>query len=141
VFVVGPQWETTYAAEFLGRRRLGARKLPGPCRRGVAQAAAAGGDRRRRWLQRRAGAALSLATRGTSSTLRRALERLQRPAHGGEPDGRADARYAQKGGIATSRARAEGACSLGRTRSIRAVRRSIKVYIGHHGDSGAHAAD
>jgi NADH-quinone oxidoreductase subunit G len=48
VFIVGPHWETTYPAEFLGDDAAGARQAPGTCRRGDGQGRAPGGDRRRR---------------------------------------------------------------------------------------------
>jgi hypothetical protein len=70
------------------------------------------------------------------------LERLQRAAHGGGADGRADARLRAEGRDRRHRGQARSRAVARRRRGrLRAFEGAFKVYIGHHGDKGAHAAD
>jgi NADH-quinone oxidoreductase subunit G len=146
VFVVGPEWETTYAAEFLGDDISVLGKLPGHV--GEAFAAAkrpavivGGGGLAKGALS----AALSLANEWN---LVRTLEDGS-PWNGFNVLHMAASRmgglmlgYAQKGGILDlARANPKVLISLGADEVDYAPFTGMIVYIGHHGDRGAHAAD
>ena len=140
VFVVGPQWETTYPAEFLGEDVSVLGNLPAEVAEVFDKAerpaviVGAGGLA--------AGAfepALALA-QGWSregwngfNVLHTAAARM-----GGLMLG-----YAQKGGMAeVAKAEPKVVLALGADEvDWSAFDKSLKVYIGHHGDKGAHAAD
>ena len=143
VFVVGPEWETTYPGEFLGDDLAVLDNLPGASRRCDEGGRAAGDHPRRRRRRRRgawrgAGAGRQVEARavtaGTASTC--CTSRAARM-------GALMLGFAQKGGMADLVAgQAQGAARARRGRGrFRAVRGRLKVYIGHHGDKGAHAAD
>jgi len=147
VFVVGPEWETTYAAEFLGEDASVLGSLPnnvtdalGNAKRPAVIVGGAG-------LAKGAlGPALALAAKfnlvranddGTTwngfNVLHMAASRM-----GGLMLG-----YAQRGGIADLvAAKPKLLISLGADEvDYTKFADSIIVYIGHHGDKGAHAAD
>ncbi len=143
VFTVGPNVDLTYKHEWLGSDAGLAGQAARCSARSLRQGRASGGDRRRRGAEgqgrawRRAGAG-----QDAQSGARR-LERLQRPAHGRQPYGRADARLCATG---RHRRYRRGGCQSwcscsARTRSIVRKLTGLKVYVGHHGDKGAHAAD
>ncbi len=138
VFVVGPHWDTTYPAEFLGDDAAVLHDLPGHVTEALAKA------RRPAVIVGGAGlakgaldAALALPVQREGwngfNVLHMAASRM-----GGLMLG-----YAQKGGIkdivdaAPKLVLALGADEV----DWSAFAGSLKVYIGHHGDKGAHAAD
>jgi len=142
VFVVGPHWETTYGAEFLGDDIAVLDDLPAHV--GEAFAAAerpavivGGGGLGKGAL----GPALALAGEwklvrdgwNGFNVLHMAASRM-----GGLMLG-----YAQPGGIKdVAKARPNLLISLGADEvDYAAFAKSLKVYIGHHGDKGAHATD
>ncbi|MBM0168623.1 NADH-quinone oxidoreductase subunit NuoG [Altererythrobacter sp. C41] len=140
VFVVGPRWETTYPAEFLGDDVSVLGDLPSEVAELFEKAErpavilGAGGLA--------AGAfqsALSLA-QGWSREGWNGFNVLHTSASrmGGLMLG-----YAQKGGIAdVVKAEPKVVLALGADEvDWSAFGKSLKVYIGHHGDKGAHAAD
>jgi NADH-quinone oxidoreductase subunit G len=138
VFVVGPQWETTYPAEFLGEDAGVLHDLPGHVTAALAKAerpavivggaglAAGAFD---------AALALGVQRNGWNgfNVLHMAASRM-----GGLMLG-----YAQNGGIADIvRAAPKVVLALGADEvDWSQFGQSLKVYIGHHGDKGAHAAD
>jgi NADH-quinone oxidoreductase subunit G len=138
VFVVGPQWETTYPVEFLGDDAAVLHDLPGHVTEALANAqrpaVIVGG------AGLAAGAldallALDVQREGWNgfNVLHMAASRM-----GGLMLG-----YAQKGGIADiAKAAPKLVLALGADEvDWSAFAGSLKVYIGHHGDKGAHAAD
>ncbi|MEB3414821.1 NADH-quinone oxidoreductase subunit NuoG [Alteriqipengyuania sp. WL0013] len=142
VFVVGPEWETTYPAEFLGDDAGVLHDLPGhvadAMKAAERPAIIVGGA----GLAKGALApALALAetfgvvTDGWNgfNVLHMAASRM-----GGLMLG-----YAQKGGIADiAKAAPTVLLALGADEvDFAPFADSLKVYIGHHGDKGAHAAD
>jgi NADH-quinone oxidoreductase subunit G len=118
VFIIGPQWDPTYKAEFLGTDAAILNKLP-PCvgcaglgqtsrdhrgRRwsGQGRAGTCSGDQQSAWLRPYAGR-------------RHGMERLQRSAHGRQPHGRSDAGLRAEGRYRRSgRRRAEAGLLAGR---------------------------
>ncbi len=138
VFVVGPRWETTYSAEFLGDDAGMLHDLPGHVTEALAKA------ERPAVIVGGAGlaagaldAALSLDTQRDGwnglNVLHMAASRM-----GGLMLG-----FAQKGGIADIiHAAPKVVLALGADEvDWSQFGSSLKVYIGHHGDKGAHAAD
>ena len=135
VFVVGPEWETTFAAEFLGTDLAVLNDLPGHVGEAFDKAerpaVIVGGA----GLKGAHGKALALASGWGAefNVLHMAAARM-----GGLMLG-----YAQKGGIADiAAARPKVLLALGADEmDFAPFADSLKVYIGHHGDKGAHAAD
>ncbi|MFC4295513.1 NADH-quinone oxidoreductase subunit NuoG [Novosphingobium tardum] len=142
VFVVGPHWETTFPTEFLGDDAGMLGDLPNSVGEAMAQAEkpavilGAGG------LARGAlGPLLALASEWNLvrdgwngfNVLHMAASRM-----GGLMLG-----FAQKGGIADiAAAEPKVLLALGADEvDFSAFAKSLKVFIGHHGDKGAHAAD
>jgi NADH-quinone oxidoreductase subunit G len=138
VFVVGPQWETTFPAEFLGDDAAVLHDLPGHVTEAFAKA------QRPAVIVGGAGlaagaldAALALDTQRDGwngfNVLHMAASRM-----GGLMLG-----FAQKGGIADIvHAAPKVVLALGADEvDWSQFGSSLKVYIGHHGDKGAHAAD
>ena len=138
VFVVGPQWETTYPAEFLGDDAAVLHDLPGHVTEALTSAqrpaVIVGG------AGLAAGAldallALDVQRDGWNgfNVLHMAASRM-----GGLMLG-----YAQEGGIADiAKAAPKLVLALGADEfDWSQFAGSLKVYIGHHGDKGAHAAD
>jgi NADH-quinone oxidoreductase subunit G len=147
VFIIGPAWETTYPAEFLGADAAILNNLPQHVADalGTAQRPAVilGGAALAKNAQ---GAALSLAAKfnlvrtledGSAwngfNVVHMAASRMASLMLG----------YAQKGGIADLVAAAPKLVfSLGADEvDYSKFANSMVVYIGHHGDKGAHAAD
>jgi NADH-quinone oxidoreductase subunit G len=142
VFLIGPEWETTFGGEFLGNDLSVLAKLPAHV--GKAMAAAqrpaiivGGAGLGRGGLE----AALGLASEwklvrdgwNGFNVLHMAAARM-----GGLMLG-----YAAKGGIADlAAAKPKLLLSLGADEAdYTKFSESIIVYVGHHGDKGAHAAD
>ena len=138
VFVVGPQWDTTYPAEFLGDDAGVLHDLPGHVTEALAKA------ERPAVIVGGAGlaagaldAALTLPVQREGwngfNVLHMAASRM-----GGLMLG-----FAQKGGIADIvKAAPKMVLALGADEvDWSQFDGSLKVYIGHHGDRGAHAAD
>ncbi len=136
VFIVGPHWETTYPAEFLGDDAAVLHKLPGHVCEAMAKAerpaviVGGGGIV--------AGAlhpALALAQGWNAgfNVLHFSAARMGALMLG----------FAQKGGIADLvDAKPKLLISLGADEvDFNRFGDALKVYIGHHGDKGAHAAD
>ncbi len=142
VFVVGPEWETTYPVTFLGTDLSVIDKLPA-----AAEAALKAAERPALIMGGAAlgkgalDAGLALATKyklvrdgwNGFNVLHMAASRM-----GGLMLG-----YAQKGGIADlASAKPKMLISLGADEvDYTKFAGSMIVYIGHHGDKGAHAAD
>ncbi|QZD89647.1 NADH-quinone oxidoreductase subunit NuoG [Qipengyuania aurantiaca] len=135
VFVVGPQWETTYPAEFLGTDLGVLNELPGHVAdafKGADRSAVIVGGGA---LKGAHGKALALASEWGAdfNVLHFSAARM-----GGLMLG-----YAQKGGMADIvKAKPKVVISLGADEmDFEPFADALKVYIGHHGDKGAHAAD
>ena len=135
VFVVGPQWDTTYAAEFLGTDLGALNDLPGhviDAFKGAERSAVIVGGGA---LKGAHGKALALASEWGAdfNVLHFSAARM-----GGLMLG-----FAQKGGMADIvAAKPKVVLSLGADEmDFEPFADSLKVYIGHHGDKGAHAAD
>jgi NADH-quinone oxidoreductase subunit G len=142
VFIVGPHWETTYPAEFLGDDAAVLGKLPGHVGDAMAKASkpavivGAGG-----LVAGALGPALALAEgwqlarEGWNgfNVLHLAAARMGALMLG----------FAQKGGMADlAQAKPKVLLALGADEmDFGPFADSLKVYIGHHGDKGAHAAD
>ena len=147
IFIVGPEWETTFPAKFLGEDAGLLGNLPGEVGSAMADAKrpaiiVGGGGLAKGAL----GAALAL---GEGWNLVRTLEdgtawngfnvlHMAASRMGGLMLG-----YAQKGGIADlAAASPKLVISLGADEvDYTKFAGSMIVYIGHHGDKGAHAAD
>ncbi|ANY20733.1 NADH-quinone oxidoreductase chain 3 [Tsuneonella dongtanensis] len=138
VFVVGPRWDTTYPAEFLGDDAALLHDLPGHVTEALAKAErpaviVGGAGLAKGALD--AALALPVQRDGWNgfNVLHMAASRM-----GGLMLG-----YAQKGGIADiAKAAPKVVLALGADEvDWSAFADSLKVYIGHHGDKGAHAAD
>ncbi|GMM94439.1 NADH-quinone oxidoreductase subunit NuoG [Qipengyuania sp. MTN3-11] len=135
VFLVGPQWETTYPAEFVGTDLGVLNDLPDHVAEAFTKAekpaVIVGGA----GLKGAHGKALALASAWGAefNVLHMSAARM-----GGLMLG-----FAQKGGMADiARASPKVLLSLGADEMDYApFADSLKVYIGHHGDKGAHAAD
>jgi NADH-quinone oxidoreductase subunit G len=138
VFVVGPQWETTYPAEFLGDDAGVLHDLPGHVTEALAKAerpaVIVGGAGLAAGVLD-AALALPVQREGWNgfNVLHMAASRM-----GGLMLG-----FAQKGGIADIvKAAPKMVLALGADEvDWSQFADSLKVYIGHHGDKGAHAAD
>ena len=135
VFVVGPHWDTTYPAEFLGTDLAVLNDLPGHIAdafKGAERSAVIVGGGA---LKGAHGKALALASEWGAdfNVLHFSAARM-----GGLMLG-----FAQKGGIAdVAKAKPKVVISLGADEmDFEPFADSLKVYIGHHGDKGAHAAD
>ena len=136
VFVVGPEWETTYAAEFLGDDASVLGNLPQHVRdafdgaENSAVILGAGG-----FAGGAHGAAMAIASSlgATFNALHTAAARMGALMLG----------FASKGGIADLvSAKPRVVLALGADEvNWSQFADSLKVYIGHHGDKGAHAAD
>jgi len=142
VFLVGPEWETTYKAEFLGNDLSLLGNLPSHVADALSKAERPAVILGGMALAKGAlGAGLALANRfnlvrdgwNGFNVLHLAASRM-----GGLMLG-----YAQKGGIADlAAAKPKLLLSLGADEvDYTKFSDSIVVYIGHHGDKGAHAAD
>ena len=135
VFVVGPHWETTYPAEFLGNDLGVLNSLPKEVSdvftKAERPAVIVGGAA----LKGAHGRALALASEwgAAFNVLHFSAARM-----GGLMLG-----FAQKGGIADlAKASPKVLLALGADEmDFEPFADSLKVYIGHHGDRGAHAAD
>jgi NADH-quinone oxidoreductase subunit G len=138
VFVVGPQWETTYPAEFLGDDAGVLHDLPSHVTEALAKAerpaVIVGGAGLAAGVLD-AALALPVQREGWNgfNVLHMAASRM-----GGLMLG-----FAQKGGIADIvKAAPKMVLALGADEvDWSQFADSLKVYIGHHGDKGAHAAD
>ena len=135
VFISGPEWDPTYPATFLGTDLGVLNDLPSEvveafdkAERGAVIVGGAG-------LKGAHGKALALASGWGAqfNVLHMAAARMGALMLG----------YAQKGGIADlAKAAPKVLLSLGADEMDYApFAGSLKVYIGHHGDAGAHAAD
>ena len=144
VFAIGPEVDLGYPVEWLGDDLALLGKLPKDVGRRVRDGAAAGGDRRRRGA---GGGRARRRARRWPSTLK-----LVRDGWNGfnvlhtaaVADGRADARLRAEGRHRRHRrGQARGRAAARRRRGRPSARspRRFKVYIGHHGDKGAAAAD
>ncbi|MBX7534368.1 NADH-quinone oxidoreductase subunit NuoG [Qipengyuania sp. GH1] len=135
VFVVGPHWDTTYPAEFLGTDLAVLNDLPGHIAdafKGAERSAVIVGGGA---LKGAHGKALALASEWGAdfNVLHFSAARM-----GGLMLG-----FAQKGGMNDIVvAKPKVLISLGADEmNFEPFADSLKVYIGHHGDKGAHAAD
>ncbi|MBO9690024.1 MAG: molybdopterin-dependent oxidoreductase, partial [Mitsuaria chitosanitabida] len=142
VFVVGPHWETTYPAEFLGDDAAVLGKLPAHVAEAMQKAerpaviVGAGG-----LVAGALGSALALAESwklvrdgwNGFNVLHMAAARMGSLMLG----------FAQKGGMADlAAAKPKVVLALGADEvDFGQFDGALKVYIGHHGDKGAHAAD
>ena len=136
VFVVGPEWETTYPAEFLGDDASVLSNLPSQVTDAFRDAEksavilGAGG-----FAAGAHGAAMRTAEQlgATFNALHTAAARMGALMLG----------FASKGGIADIvAAKPKVVLALGADEvDWSQFANSLKVYIGHHGDKGAHAAD
>ncbi|MGX7926120.1 NADH-quinone oxidoreductase subunit NuoG [Tsuneonella sp. HG094] len=138
VFVIGPKWDTTFPAEFLGDDAAMLHDLPGHVTEALASAQrpaviVGGAGLAKGALD--AALALPVQRDGWNgfNVLHMAASRM-----GGLMLG-----YAQVGGIADiAKAAPKVVLALGADEvDWSAFAGSLKVYIGHHGDKGAHAAD
>jgi NADH-quinone oxidoreductase subunit G len=142
VFVVGPEWETTYPATFLGEDVSVLGKLPK-----AAADALKGAERPAIIL---GGAALAKGALAPALALAAKFKLVKDGWNGFNVLHMAASRmgglmlgYAQAGGIADiAAAKPKVLLSLGADEvDYSAFGGALKVYIGHHGDKGAHAAD
>lgn len=142
VYVVGPEWETTYPAEFLGNDLSVLDKLSKPV-------VDAFNDAERPALILGAGG-LAAGAFGTALGLVDKLGLVKDGWNGFNVVHTAAARmgalmlgFAQDGGIADiAAAKPKVVLALGADEADWSqFDSSLKVYIGHHGDKGAHAAD
>ncbi|MXP42378.1 NADH-quinone oxidoreductase subunit G [Altererythrobacter soli] len=142
VFVVGPHWETTYPAEFLGDDAAVLGDLPSHVADAMSQA------------ERPAiivgGAGLAAGALDTALSLAGKWNLVRDGWNGFNVLHMAAARmgalmlgFAQKGGLRDlADAKPKVLLSLGADEvNYQQFAGSLKVYIGHHGDKGAHAAD
>ncbi|BDI61225.1 NADH-quinone oxidoreductase subunit NuoG [Qipengyuania nanhaisediminis] len=142
VFVIGPQWETTYPAEFLGDDLKVLNRVPsalGDAMKNAERPAVILG-----------GAALAAGALGAALKLVGKFGLVKDGWNGFNVLHMSAARmgslmlgYAQDGGMADiANAKPKVLLSLGADEmDYEAFETSLKVYIGHHGDKGAHAAD
>jgi NADH-quinone oxidoreductase subunit G len=142
VFVVGPEWETTYPAQFLGADLAVLGKLPqnvmDAFKTSAKPAVIIGGAALGKGAL---GAALAFA--GEFSLVRNDWNGFNVLHMAASRMGGLMLGYAQKGGIADLvAAKPKLVLSLGADEVDYAkFAGSIVVYVGHHGDKGAHAAD
>ena len=138
VFVVGPHWETTFPAEFLGDDAAVLHDLPGHVTEALAKA------ERPAVIVGGAGLAMGVLDAALALPVQRDgwngfnVLHMAASRMGGLMLG-----YAQKGGIADiAKAAPKVVLALGADEvDWSGFADSFKVYIGHHGDKGAHAAD
>jgi NADH-quinone oxidoreductase subunit G len=142
VFVVGPHWETTYPAEFLGDDAAVLGDLPSHVADAMAKA-----ERPAIIL---GGAGLAAGALDTALSLASEWNLVRGGWNGFNVLHMAAARmgalmlgFAQKGGLKDlADAKPKLLLALGADEvDFEAFPHSLKVYIGHHGDKGAHAAD
>jgi NADH-quinone oxidoreductase subunit G len=142
VFVIGPRWETTYPAEFLGEDLSVLSKLP----KEVAEAFK--GAERPAIIM--GGAALAKGALGAGLAFAETYGLAKDGWNGFNVMHFSAARmgglmlgYAQKGGMKDiAAAKPKVVISLGADEmDFEPFADALKVYIGHHGDRGAHAAD
>ncbi len=142
VFVVGPEWETTYPATFLGNDLSVLGKLPKDAADAFANA--------ERPAVIVGGAGLAKGALAPALAFANSCKLVQAEWNGFNVLHMAASRmgglmlgYAQKGGVADlATAKPKLLLSLGADEVDYAkFSDSIIVYIGHHGDKGAHAAD
>ena len=142
VFIVGPEWETTYPAQFLGNDLAVLGKLPAD----VAEAF----EKAERPAIVLGGAGLGKGALGPLLALAAKYNLVRDGWNGFNVLHMAASRmgglmlgYAQKGGIKDIvAAKPKVVLALGADEvDFSAFAGSLKVYIGHHGDKGAHAAD
>ncbi|WP_271438661.1 NADH-quinone oxidoreductase subunit NuoG [Pontixanthobacter luteolus] len=142
IFIVGPHWETTFPAEFLGEDLSVLSKLP------KAAADAFKGAERPAIIM--GGAALAKGALGAGLAFADKFKLARDGWNGFNVMHFSAARmgglmlgYAQKGGMADiAKAKPKVVLSLGADEmDFEPFADSLKVYIGHHGDKGAHAAD
>jgi NADH-quinone oxidoreductase subunit G len=142
VFVVGPEWETTYPAEFLGNDVGVLGKLPKHVGEAMKQAerpaviVGGGGIA--------AGAlAPALALAKTWNLVRDGWNGFNVLHFSAARMGALMLGFAQAGGVKDlAAAKPKVLLALGADEvDFGAFKDSLKVYIGHHGDKGAHAAD
>ncbi|MFZ1741731.1 MAG: NADH-quinone oxidoreductase subunit NuoG [Pontixanthobacter sp.] len=142
MFVVGPEWETTFPATFLGEDLSVLSKLP------KAAADAFKGAERPAIIM--GGAALAKGALGAGLAFAEKYKLVKGDWNGFNVLHFSAARmgglmlgFAQKGGMADiAKAKPKVVLSLGADEmDFEPFADSLKVYIGHHGDKGAHAAD
>jgi NADH-quinone oxidoreductase subunit G len=142
VFLVGPEWETTFGGEFLGDDLSVLGKLPDHVSAALSQS--------ERPAVILGGAALAKGALGASLALVGKFNLIRDGWNGFNVLHLAASRmgglmlgYAQNGGIADiAAAKPKLLLSLGADEvDYSKFADSIVVYIGHHGDKGAHAAD
>ncbi len=142
VFIVGPEWETTYPATFLGADVSVLSDLPTEAADALSGAArpaiilGGGGI-----VAGAHGAALALAEK--FNIVREGWNGFNVLHFSAARMGALMLGFAQKGGIADLvKAKPAVLLALGADEvDFAAFADSLKVYIGHHGDKGAHAAD
>ena len=142
VFLVGPHWETTFPCEFLGDDVAVLGKLPGHVGEAMSKAAkpaviVGGGGIAAGALD----AALGLV--GEFNLVREGWNGFNVLHFSAARMGALMLGFAQKGGIADlADAKPKVLLALGADEvDFTRFADSLKVYIGHHGDKGAHAAD
>ena len=142
VFIVGPHWEPTYPAEFLGDDAAVLHDLPGH----VAEAM----QKAHRPAVILGGSALAAGALQPALALAEQWRLVRDGWNGFNVLHMAAARmgalmlgFAQKGGMADLvQAQPKVLLALGADEvDFSAFGSSLKVYVGHHGDKGAHAAD
>ncbi len=142
VFIVGPEWETTYPAQFLGNDLSVLGNLPADCTEAFEKA--------ERPAVILGGAGLGKGALGPLLALAGKFNLVREGWNGFNVLHMAASRmgglmlgYAQKGGIKDIvAAQPKVVLALGADEvDFGAFAGSLKVYIGHHGDKGAHAAD
>ncbi|AXK42663.1 NADH-quinone oxidoreductase subunit NuoG [Erythrobacter aureus] len=142
VFVIGPRWDTTYPAEFLGEDLLALSKLPKEA------AEAFKGAERPAIIM--GGAALAKGALGAGLAFAETYGLAKDGWNGFNVMHFSAARmgglmlgFAQKGGMKDiAAAKPKVVISLGADEmDFEPFADALKVYIGHHGDRGAHAAD
>ena len=142
IFIVGPEWETTYRCEFVGEDRSILSSLPDHV------AAALKGAERPAIIV--GGAGMAKGGHGAALKLANALGVIKDGWNGFNVLHFSAARmgavmlgFAQKRGIADIvKAKPKVVLALGADEvDFAAFEGALKVYIGHHGDKGAHVAD
>ena len=142
VFVVGPEWETTYPARFLGNNLSVLNNLPDDARETF--------DAAERPAVIVGEAALAAGAHGAALGLVETLNLVCEGWNGFNVLPMAASRigalmlgYAREGGLASiAKERPAVLLSLGADATDYApFDGGLRVYVGHHGDAGAHAAD
>jgi NADH-quinone oxidoreductase subunit G len=142
IFVVGPEWETTYPATFLGDDIAGLSKLPKDVSEALKKAerpaiiVGGGGI-----VAGAHGAALALADK--FKLVKKGWNGFNVLHFSAARMGALMLGFAQKGGMKDLvKAKPKVLLALGADEvDFSAFEGALKVYIGHHGDKGAHAAD